>query len=151
MLISTPWEHTKHTKPCKRLLTRLLQRRQSSIHRGDKRAYTRKEKQQHIQREGETKISAYTENFTSNLPQRGTQEQLRGETENRRWSEREKQKERKKQSFEGGVRERKREIDLCRLSLTFWHCLSDNFETEERERESERERDIPIDTFDYPY
>ena len=36
----------------------------------------------------------------SNLAQRGTQEQLRGETEHRRWSEREKQKERKKQSFE---------------------------------------------------
>ena len=45
----------------------------------------------------------------SNLAQRGTQEQLHGETENRRWSEREKQKERKKQTFEGGVRDREKQ------------------------------------------
>ena len=54
--------------------------------------------------------SLYIQRQRSNLAQRGTQQQLRGETENRRWSAREKQKERKKQRFEGGVRERKREI-----------------------------------------
>ena len=43
-----------------------------------------KQKSLHIQRQ------------RSNLAQRGTQQQLHGETENRRWSEREKQKERKK-------------------------------------------------------
>ena len=115
VLISTPWEHNKPSKSpiCKRLLTRLLQRRQTSIH-------TEGKSTTHTTSRGNKNLCVYSVQ-RSNLAQRGTQdlawsgtqeEQLRGETENRRWSEREKQKERKKQRFEGGVRERKREIDL---------------------------------------
>ena len=72
------------------------QRRQTSIHKEGKSTT-------HTTSRGNKNLCLYRVQ-RSNLAQRATQEQLRGETENRRWSEREKQKERKKQS----LRERER-------------------------------------------
>ena len=62
------------------------QRRQTSIHKEGKSTT-------HTTSRGNQNLCVYRVQ-RSNLAQRGTQEQLRGEIENRRWIEREKQKER---------------------------------------------------------